>query len=112
MKYVVLVPDGAADRPVGALGGVTPLEAAHTPNMDRIAKNGVVGTVQTVPEGAIPGSDVANVSILGYDPLQFYTGRGPLEAGSRGIDLKSSEHAFRCNLITVDGGVLTDYSAG
>ncbi len=112
MKYVILVPDGAADYPVAAYGGMTPLQAAHTPNMDFLAKEGVTGTAQTIPEGMTPGSDVANYSIMGYDPLAYYTGRGPLEAVSMGVDLGREDVAFRCNLVTEDEGVLLDYSAG
>ncbi|MBN2025736.1 MAG: cofactor-independent phosphoglycerate mutase [Actinobacteria bacterium] len=112
MKYVILVPDGAADYPVEARGGQTPLEAAHIPNMDFLVKEGISGTALTVPDGMAAGSDVANYSILGYDPLKYYTGRGPLEAVSLGVSLESDEVAFRCNLVTEDDGFLQDYSAG
>lgn len=110
-KYMVIVPDGAADYPLEELEGKTPLEAAFTPNMDFIAKNGVCGTALTIPSGMAAGSDVANFSLLGYDPRIYYTGRGPLEAASLGVELEEGEFAFRCNLITVDGGRLVDYSA-
>ena len=112
MKYVILVPDGAADRPVKELNGKTPLQVAKIPNMNFIAREGIVGTVKTVPQGTIPGSDVANLTILGYNPLEYFTGRGPLEAASRGISLNPDEFAFRCNLISVEQGILKDYSAG
>jgi 2,3-bisphosphoglycerate-independent phosphoglycerate mutase len=111
MKYIVLVGDGMADRPIEELGGRTPLEVAKTPNMDEIATRGRIGLAKTVPEGMEPASDVANLSILGYDPARYYTGRGPLEAANLGVELKTQELAFRCNLITVDNETLIDYSA-
>ena len=95
MKYVVLVPDGMCDYPIEELDGRTPLEVAHTENMDFIAKNGQVGQVNTVPKGMSPASDVANLSILGYDPRKYYTGRGPLEAANLGVELMSDDVAFR-----------------
>jgi len=104
MKYVVLVGDGMADYPLEELNGKTPLQAAHTPNMDFIASNGKNGVVRTVPEDMVPGSDVANLSILGYDPRKYYPGRGPLEAASMGVSLGKGEVAFRCNLVTVKDG--------
>jgi 2,3-bisphosphoglycerate-independent phosphoglycerate mutase len=112
MKYVILVPDGAADYKVGKYGNSTPLEAAHTPNMDFLAKEGLCGTAVTIPEGMAAGSDVANYSILGYDPSKYYTGRGPLEAVSMGVALERDDVAFRCNLVTEGDGLLLDYSAG
>lgn len=112
MKYIVVVPDGAADYPLDALGGKTPLEAADTPFMDSLAKKGMLGRVKTVPEGFVPSSDVANLSLLGYEPQNYYTGRGPLEAANSGIDLEKDDLAFRCNLITESEGKLLDYSAG
>ncbi len=112
MKYVFLDPDGAADYPVDELGGLTPLEAADTPNLDRLAREGRGGTVQTIPEGMGAGSDIATLSLMGYDPREYYTGRGPLEAAYRGIRLKSGEFAYRCNLITERDGLVKDYSAG
>ncbi len=111
-KYLFLVPDGAADYPLPELGGKTVLEAARIPHMDMLAKRGVCGTAVTVPEGLPAGSDVANLSLLGYDPRTYYTGRGPLEAASLGITAGPGEIIFRCNLITVQGDVLEDYSAG
>ena len=112
MKYVFFVPDGAADYPCDDLGGKTPLEAAETPNMDWLAREGKGGTVKTIPDGAGAGSDVAALSLLGYNPLDYYTGRGPLEAAYRGIRLEPGEFAYRCNLITEENGLVKDYSAG
>ncbi|MDD5246775.1 MAG: cofactor-independent phosphoglycerate mutase [Candidatus Omnitrophica bacterium] len=113
MKYLVLVGDGMADYPVEELGGRTPLEAARTPNMDYIVKNGAIGRVNTIPDKMTPGSDVANLSILGYDPQDYYTGRGPLEAANLGVDMAEDDVAFRCNLVTVSGeDSMVDYSAG
>ncbi len=112
MKYIVLVGDGMADYPIKELGERTPLEVARTPNMDFIAKYGSLGRVKTIPEKMAPASDVANISILGYNPERFYTGRGPLEAANLGIELEDDDVAFRCNLVTVSGDILIDYSAG
>ena len=112
MKYVVLVGDGMADWPLPQLGGKTPLEAANIPNMDWIARNGTCGLVRTIPKGMKPGSDVGNISIFGYDPRRSYTGRGPLEALSRGIKLKKDDVVFRCNLVKIKNGKMADYSAG
>jgi 2,3-bisphosphoglycerate-independent phosphoglycerate mutase len=118
VKYVVLIGDGMADRPVPALDGKTPLQAAFTPNMDRLAREGEHGSVQTIPEGFSPGSDVANLSILGYDPAEYYTGRAPLEAASMGVPLSAADVAYRCNLVTLSfnrertRAYLEDYSSG
>ncbi len=112
MKYVVLVGDGMADRPIPELGNRTPLEVARTPHMDRCAREGAGGLVRTVPEGMEPGSDVANLSILGVDPSRCYTGRGPFEAAAMGAPLSGDEWAFRCNLVTVSEDVMVDYSGG
>jgi len=112
MKYVVLVPDGACDYPLDDLAGRTPLEAAKIPNMHSIAKGGEVGITNTIPKGYAPASDVANLSILGYDPVKYYSGRGPLEAANMGIEIKEGEAAFRCNLVTIDNDTMLDYSAG
>lgn len=101
MKYLVVLFDGMADYPVPELDGKTPLEYADTPNMDRLARTSTVGLVKTVQDGMKPGSDVANLSVLGYDPMVYYTGRSPLEAGSIGIDMKKTDVALRCNLVTV-----------
>lgn len=100
------------DYPLEDFGGRTPLEMAETPCMDRLACEGTVGLVQTIPSGMTPGSDIANLNILGYDVGKYYTGRAPLEAASRGIKLSDDEVAFRCNLVTVTDGVMVDYSAG
>jgi 2,3-bisphosphoglycerate-independent phosphoglycerate mutase len=112
MKYIVLVADGMADYPIDELGQRTPLEVARTPNMDFIAQHGKLGRVKTIPDKAAPGSDVANITIFGYDPDRFYTGRAPLEAENLGIELKDDDVVFRCNLITVSSDTLVDYSAG
>lgn len=118
MKYLLLVGDGMADEPRPELDGRTPLQYAATPHMDRVAACGEIGLVRTVPEGYPPGSDVANLSLLGYDPRRYYTGRAPLEAVSMGIDLADDDVAFRCNLVTLSGDgayatrEMADYSAG
>ena len=112
MKYIVLVADGMADYPMEELGGRTPLEAAKTPNMDFIARNGRLGTIKTVPDKMTPASDVANMSILGCDPQKYYAGRGPLEAMNLGVELGPDDVAFRCNLVTISDGAMRDYSAG
>ena len=112
MKYIVLVPDGMADLPLEELNDRTCMEAANAPNMDVIARNGVVGTVKNVPRGMIPASDVANMSILGYDPQKYYCGRGPLEAANLGVDLSEKDVAFRFNMVTVGDEKMRDYSAG
>ena len=112
MKALILIGDGMSDYPLKALGGKTPLEAARTPNMDFLARNGICGWTKNVPSGMEPGSDVAAMSIFGYNPKKYYTGRGPLEAASLGVKLKRDEIAFRCNLITVKGGKMDDFTAG
>ncbi|KZX15525.1 cofactor-independent phosphoglycerate mutase [Methanobrevibacter curvatus] len=112
MKYIILIGDGMSDYPLKSLDNKTPLEIAYKPNIDKLTKEGKTGLVSNVPEGFSPGSDVANMSIFGYDPKKYYTGRGPLEAGSMGIDLKDGDVAFRANLITEENGVLLDFNAG
>jgi 2,3-bisphosphoglycerate-independent phosphoglycerate mutase len=116
MKYVVIVGDGMADYPVESLGGKTPLMVARTPHMDWMAEHGEIGLVRTVPGGFNPGSEIANLSIFGYDPIRYYTGRGPLEAASLGVKLAADDIAFRCNLVTLkfqaDKTVMEDFSAG
>lgn len=112
MKFIVILGDGMADRPLESLRGKTPLQAAHTPNMDGVAGEGKNGLAITVPEGMPPGSDVANLSVMGYDPHKYYTGRAPLEAAAMGVRLGVDDIAFRCNLVTVENGVMRDYSAG
>ncbi len=111
-KYVIIVPDGAADEPLDQFEGRTPLEAAETPNMDRISIEGRQGLVRTVPDGLEPGSDVAQMSLLGYDPLRYYSGRAPIEAAARGVRLGLEDWVFRCNLVTIADGVMIDHSAG
>lgn len=116
MKFIVLLGDGMADYSIPELNNKTPLQEAKTPNMDFIAKNGVTGSVNPIPDGYEPGSDVANLSILGYDPEKYYTGRAPLEAASIGVDLFPEDIAFRCNLVTLGlkglDFVMEDHSAG
>jgi len=111
-KYVIIVPDGAADEPLDEFDGKTPLEAAETPNIDRISIEGRQGLVRTVPEGMEAGSDVAQMSLLGYDPRRYYTGRAPIEAVARGIKLGLDDWVFRCNLVTIADGKMADHSAG
>ena len=118
MKYIIILGDGMADEPLEQLGGRTPLEAAKTPYMDQLAGKGEMGLVKTVPDGLKPGSDVANLAVLGYDPRCNYSGRSPLEALSVGVDMKDSDIIFRCNLVTVseEGAYpekrILDHSAG
>jgi len=117
MKYIILVGDGMADYPLAELGGKTPLEAAATPNIDYLARHGQLHTLKTVPDGLAPGSDVANLSLLGYNPEGYYTGRAPLEAASLHVTLGEDDIAFRCNLVTLafdgpDMATMIDYSAG
>jgi len=112
MKYLVLIPDGSADDPRQELEGLTPLQAARTPNFDRLARAGLVGLSRTIPDGFAPGSDVANLCVLGYDPHLYYSGRAPLEAASLGIALQEGDVAFRCNLVCVEEGIMRDFSAG
>lgn len=112
MKWVMIVPDGMADWALPELDGQTPLMKARTPAMDRLAREAILGKVLTVPEGMYPGSDVANMALLGYDPRQHYTGRGPIEAAAMGVELEPTDVAFRCSLISTDGERLLDYSGG
>lgn len=118
MKYLVMLCDGMADYPIDSLDGKTPLEAADTPCMDKLAANSTVGLIKTVADGMKPGSDVANLSVLGYDPKIYYTGRSPLEAGSIGIDMKKTDVSLRCNLVTLtdeknyEDKTIIDYCAG
>lgn len=118
MKYLVVLCDGMADTPNAALGGKTPMECAHKPNMDALAKNAEVGMCRTVAAGLKPGSDVANLSVMGYDPAVCYTGRSPLEAASIGVDLKPTDVALRCNTVTLsdedsyEDKTMVDYCAG
>ena len=112
MKYIVILGDGMADEPLVELGGKTPLEYARTPNMDRLARKGACGMLRTIPDGYEAGSDIANMTILGYAPEKYYTGRGPLEALSMGIDLAPDDVAYRCNLVTVEHDTMADFSSG
>lgn len=101
MKYVVVLGDGMADEPIEELGGKTPLEYANTPKMDELSKKSEIGLINTIPKGMSPGSDTANLSVLGYSPKVYYTGRSPLEALSIGVDMKDTDIAIRCNIVTV-----------
>jgi len=112
MKYAIIIPDGAADEPQDQLGGRTPLEAAHTPAMDAIAAAGVVARACHTPRSLPAGSEVGNMSLLGYDPLKNFTGRAPIEAAAQGIELGVEDWAIRCNLVTVEGQVMRDFTAG
>lgn len=118
MKYIVILGDGMADYPCQQLGGKTPLQVAKKPNIDKLCQKSLIGMVKTVPDGYKPGSDVANLSVMGYAPEKYYSGRSPLEALSMGIDLKSDDIAIRCNLVTLSQGgeyadkTMVDYSAG
>jgi 2,3-bisphosphoglycerate-independent phosphoglycerate mutase len=117
VKYVIIIPDGAADFPLEQLGDATPLEAARLPNLSDLAAMGRVGCAYTTPEGFLPGSDICSMSLLGYDPAKFHTGRAPLEAAALGLELSPSDWIFRLNLVTVghggeEEGVMFDHSAG
>lgn len=118
MKYIVILPDGMADEPLDVLGGKTPLEYAHTPVMDELAGKGQVGLVRTVPPSMKPGSDVANLAVMGYDPMKNYSGRSPLEALSIGVPMEASDVSFRCNLVTLseeepyEQKTILDHSSG
>jgi len=112
MKYAIIIPDGAADVPLTELDGQTPLAAADLPNMDSIVSQGRCGTVCNVPDSLPCGSDVAIMSVMGYDPTEFYTGRAPLEAAAQKLNVDPSQWIFRCNLVTMIDGVMEDYSAG
>lgn len=117
MKYIVLVGDGMGDLPLAVLGGKTPLETANIPIIDHLSRHGELFRLQTIPAAMQPGSDIANLSLLGYEPQDFYTGRAPLEAASMGIELADGETAYRCNLVNLKGNgpdslVMVDFSAG
>jgi 2,3-bisphosphoglycerate-independent phosphoglycerate mutase len=111
-KYVIVVPDGAADYPIPELGGKTIFEAAETPNLDGIAASGMLGLSKTVPDGLQPGSDVAMMAVLGYNPKLYYTGRAPIEAAAQGIEVGPADWVFRCNLVTFRNETMADHSAG
>jgi 2,3-bisphosphoglycerate-independent phosphoglycerate mutase len=112
MKYVIVIPDGCADEPQSSLEEMTPLQAARKPNMDRLAAMGIVGTANNVPSSLTPASDVATLSLFGYDPLDVYTGRAPLEAAAMGIHLGPDDWAIRCNLVTIENETMRDFTAG
>jgi 2,3-bisphosphoglycerate-independent phosphoglycerate mutase len=112
MKYAIIIPDGCADEPQESLSGKTPLQAAHTPNMDAIAKAGIVGHASNVPPHLPPGSDVANLSLLGYNPNEYFTGRAPIEAAAQGIELGPNDWAVRCNLVTIEDQMMRSFTAG
>lgn len=111
-KYAIVIPDGAVDEPQASLGGKTPLQAADTPEMDRIAHDGVIGRSRNVPEQFNPASDVATLSLFGYDPERYYTGRAPLEVAAMGVPMGPDDWAVRCNLMTILDGKMTDFTAG
>ena len=112
MKYIIILGDGMADEPIGSLGNKTVIQAAHTPYMDMLASKGRNGLLDTIPKGFSPGSEIANLSVLGYDVPAVYEGRGVLEAASMGIDIYDGEMAMRCNLVSIDGEMLKNHSAG
>ena len=112
MKYIIIIPDGAADNPLEELGNKTPLEAARTTNMDYLAQHGSTGLIQTIPEGMKPGSDIGNLALMGYNPAKHHSGRAPLEAANLNVTLADDEVAFRCNLVTIVDNKMQDYSAG
>ena len=112
MKYVVCVPDGCADEPVDELGGRTPLEVADMPTLRRLAATAEVGRAAVIPDGMAPGSDVGNMSILGYDPAKYHTGRAPIEAAALGITLDDDQAAYRCNLVRIEDGIMADFAGG
>ncbi len=111
-KYIIVVPDGMADHPIEILGKKTPLEVSHHPNLNYLANHGITGLVKTIPDGFPPGSDIGNLSIMGYNPKEHFSGRAPLEAANQNIFLKDDEVAFRCNLVTLQDDTMADYSAG
>lgn len=118
MKYIIIIGDGMADRPLKELQGKTPLQKARTANMDKLAREGLIGSIKTIPHGFHPGSDIANLNILGYNPAEFYSGRAPLEALSIGVKLKENDVAYRCNLVSLKynkdktKAIMEDYSSG
>ncbi len=112
MKYAIVIPDGCADDPQESLGGKTPLQAADTPHMDKLARMGVVGLSNNVPATLTPASDVATLSLFGYDPLVVYTGRAPLETAAMGLQLGPEDWAIRCNLVTIEAEQMRDFTAG
>src|SRR5262245_1999099 len=111
-KYAIILPDGAADEPIPALSNRTALEAAEIPFIDSIVQNGRIGVVRTVPDGFVPGSDVATMSLFGYDVRKHYTGRAPIEAVARNVPIHAEDVVFRCNLVNITDGVMSDFTAG
>ncbi|MFH0899291.1 MAG: phosphoglycerate mutase, partial [Pseudomonadota bacterium] len=112
MKFAVVLPDGAHDEPLAQLGSRTPLEAARIPNMDWIARNGRLGRALTIPAGFTAGTDVGTLTLLGYDPHVYYSGRAPFEAAARGIKVRDDQMVFRCNFVTIEDGRMRDFTAG
>jgi len=112
MKYVLIIPDGCADEPQKSLAGRTPLQAANTPHMDAVANAGLTGQIDNVPASLPAGSDVGTMSLFGYDPLEFHTGRAPIEAAAMGVQLGTDDWAIRCNLVTIQDGVMISFTAG
>jgi 2,3-bisphosphoglycerate-independent phosphoglycerate mutase len=112
MKYVIIIPDGCADLPVDALGGKTPLQAAQLPAMDAVARAGIVGQSDNVPPHLPAGSEVANMTLFGYDPNRYFTGRAPIEAAAQGIQLGPDDWAIRCNTVTIQNQIMMDFTAG
>ena len=111
MKYVIVLPDGAADYPLPELGGQTPLQAANLPHTDAVARRGVIGRVRTVPAGYTPGTDVATLTLMGYEPARYFSGRAPIEAAARGLSASEDELIFRCNFVTITDGRMRDFTA-
>jgi 2,3-bisphosphoglycerate-independent phosphoglycerate mutase len=112
MKYAIILPDGAADEPLPELDGRTPLDAADIPNMDWIARHGRTGRALTVPEPYVPATDVATMSLFGYDPDDYYTGRAPIEAAAQRLDVRADQQIFRCNFVSIVDGLMHDFTAG
>jgi 2,3-bisphosphoglycerate-independent phosphoglycerate mutase len=112
VKYAIIIPDGCADWSIETLGNRTPLQAAHIPNIQALARSGIVGRSSNVPEGFSPGSDVATLGLLGYDSNLYYTGRAPLEAAAQGIELSTNDWAIRCNFVTINNGTMQSFAAG
>ncbi len=112
MKYAIVLPDGAADEPLAQLGGRTPLEAARIPHMDRVAEQGRLGRYVTIPEGFTPATDVGTLSVLGYDPQVYYSGRAPIEAAAKGLSARPDQMIFRCNFVAIQDGLMKDNTAG
>ncbi len=112
MKYVIVLPDGATDENLQELGSKTPLATARIPNMDWVASHGQLGRTVTIPEGFTPGTDVGTLSVLGYDPHRYYSGRAPIEAAAQGLTVRPDQLIFRCNFVTIADGVMKDFTAG